>query len=106
MEAQEMKAWAQARSWVGALCESATDLTARLAYMDVELELDALLDPMDLPPAGDVEETDRQATYRSAHDALTALVAHDGVDRLAVGLVIASLERAWEGEQAFPAEAG
>lgn len=106
MEAQLMNAWVQARIWVGALCEGATDLVARLAYMDVELELDALLDPIDLPPADDVAETDRPVTYRSAHDALTALAAHDGVDWLAIGLVIDALERAWEAEQASPAEAG
>ncbi|RPF21440.1 hypothetical protein [Myceligenerans xiligouense] len=99
MNAQLMTAWGRARTWTGALCEGAPDLGARLAYMDLELELDALLGPMELPPADDVEETDRQTTYRAAHDALTNLAAHADVDRLAIGLVIASLERAWEVER-------
>jgi hypothetical protein len=106
MEPQLMTAWGQARTWTGALCEGAPDLGTRLAYMDLELELDALLDPMDLPPADDVDETNRQTVYRSAHDALTNLAAHAGVDRLAIGLVIASLERAWEVERATSAGAG
>ncbi|GAB4085034.1 hypothetical protein GCM10028784_16640 [Myceligenerans cantabricum] len=105
MEAREMNAWAQARAWVGALCEGAPDLVARLAYMDVELDVDALLDPMDLPPAADIQDTDRRATYRCAYDALTTLAAH-GVDQMTIGLVVDSLERAWETEQASQGGAG
>ena len=88
--------FAEARSYLAALADTATGFDAGLEYERVLLQLDHLhgdqVTPITVVPTGD-----RTVLYNVARTAITRLVDY-GVDRFELGICLAMLATAWEDE--------
>ncbi len=88
--------FAEARSYLAALADSATDFDVSLEYERVLLQLDHVhggqVTPITVVPTGD-----RQVLYDVARTAMTRLVDY-GVDRFELAICLSMLATAWEEE--------
>lgn len=88
--------FAEARSYLAALVDSATDFDVSLEYERVLLQLDHVhggqVTPITVVPTGD-----RQVLYDGARTAMTRLVDY-GVDRFELAICLCMLATAWEEE--------
>ena len=88
--------FAEARSYLAALADSATGLDASLEYERVLLQLDHLhsgqVTPLTVVPTGN-----RKVLYTVARTALTRLVDY-GVDRYELAICLSMLATAWDDE--------
>lgn len=88
--------FAEARSYICALADSASGFDASLEYERVLLHLDELHDgqvtPISVVPTGD-----REVLYDVARTAITRLVDY-GLDRFELAICLSMLATAWESE--------
>ncbi len=88
--------FAEARSYLAGLADSATDFDVSLEYERVLLQLDHVhggqVTPITVVPTGD-----RQVLYDVARTAMTRLVDY-GVDRFELAICLSMLATAWEEE--------
>ena len=88
--------FAEARSYLCALADTASGFDASLEYERVLLHLDHLhggqVTPISIVPTGD-----RTVLYDVARTAITRLVDY-GVDRYELAICLSMLATAWEGE--------
>ena len=89
--------FAEARSYLCALADTASGFDASLEYERVLLHLDHLhggqVTPISIVPTGE-----RTVLYDVARTAITRLVDY-GIDRYELAICLSMLGTAWEGEQ-------
>ena len=89
--------FAEARSYLAALADSATGFDASLEYERVLLQLDHLHGGQ-VTPLAVVPTTDRTVLYNVARTAITGLVDY-GIDRYELAICLSMLATAWDDEQ-------